>query len=181
LLWETSPSCQARSGREDAEEEGERGRAEQAVGVDRHDAAGQRMQVADGLVGDVVGGVPLLAISRLVDAQDEGRVPDCLAQQLEPLGPQIRDRPLGLGQKMVQRLRVGVHGLAQPRQRLVPRLGQQSQVERGEVLEVAHILEEEAVLGTVLVDESHRRGGRARLAHAEPPFAGSDLQTVYPT
>jgi hypothetical protein len=90
---------------------------------------------------DVVGGVPLLAVPRLVDAQDEGRVPDCLAQQLEPLGPQIRDRPLGLGQEVVQRLRVGVHGLAQPRQRLVPRFGEQAQVQRRELFKVAHVAE----------------------------------------
>jgi hypothetical protein len=37
------------------------------------------MQVADGLVGDVVGGVPLLALARLVETEDEGRVPDGLA------------------------------------------------------------------------------------------------------
>jgi hypothetical protein len=141
LLWETSPSCQARPGLEDAEEEGERRRAQHAVGVDRDDAVGQRMQVADVLVGGVVGRVPLLAVAGLVETEDEGRLPQRLAQQLQPPAPQRRHRPAGVGQKVVQCLGVGVDGLAQPRQGLVPGLGQQSHVERGEVLEVAHILQ----------------------------------------
>ena len=55
--------------------------------------------------------------------------------------------------------------LAQARQGLAPRLGEQAQMEGGELLEVPHIREQAALLGTVLVDEGHRRGGWADPGH----------------
>jgi hypothetical protein len=97
LLWETAPSCQARPGLEDAEEQRKRGRAKQAVGVDRDDAVGQRVQIADVLVGGVVGRVPLLAVTGLIDAEDERRLPQRLAHQFQPPAPQRCHRPVGVG------------------------------------------------------------------------------------
>ena len=58
---------EAGPGLEDAEEQRKGRRAEHAIGVDRDDAVGERVQVADVLVGGVVGGVPLLAVAGLVD------------------------------------------------------------------------------------------------------------------
>ncbi len=123
------------------------------------------MQIADGLAGHVVGGVPLLAVPGLVEAQDERRLAQCLAQQGEPLGADRLHRPRGLGQKVVQRLGVGVDGRAQARQGLAPRLGEQAQVQRGELLEVAHVVEQAALMGAVLVEEGHRRGSRTHTGH----------------
>jgi hypothetical protein len=108
----------------DAEEEGEGRGGEQPVGVDRDDAIGQRLEVANVLVGDVVGGVALLAVPGLVEAQDERRRPQRLVQPVQPLRPQVCNRPFGVGEEVVQRLGVGVYRLAQPRQRLVPRFGE---------------------------------------------------------
>jgi len=65
----------------------------------------------------------------------------------------------------MQRLRVRMDGLPQLRQRLVARLGEQSQVQRGELLEVTHVLEQRPVLPAVLVNEGHRWGGWARSGH----------------
>jgi hypothetical protein len=47
----------------------------------------------------------------LVEAEDERRLPQRLAQQLEPLGPQVLDRPARLGQQVVQGLRIRLDGL----------------------------------------------------------------------
>jgi len=55
-------------GFEDTEEQRKRGGAQHAIGIDRDDPIGQRVQIANVLAGDVIGGVPLLAITRLVDA-----------------------------------------------------------------------------------------------------------------
>src|SRR5262249_8387538 len=57
---------------EDAAEQREGGGAQHPVGVDRDDAIGQRVQVADVLGGHVDGGVAFLAVAGLVDTQDEG-------------------------------------------------------------------------------------------------------------
>ncbi len=45
---------------------------EHAVRVDRDDAIGQRVHVADVLAGSVVGGLAFLAVPGLVNAEDEG-------------------------------------------------------------------------------------------------------------
>jgi hypothetical protein len=139
------------------------------------------VQVPDVLGGDVVGGVPVLAVARLVDAQDEGRRAYGLAQQFQPALAQRFHRPLRVGQEVVQGLRVHVDGLAQARQGLASRLGEQSQVEGGELLKVPHVVEQIAIPRALLVDEGHRRGRRARLAHAEPPSEGPYQQTACPT
>jgi hypothetical protein len=109
--------------------------------------------------GHVVGGVAFLAVAGLVQTQGERGHPQRLAQQRQPCGPQVRHRPRGLGQEVMQRLRVGVHRLAQPGQRLAPRLRQQAQVESGELLEVPDMVKQRANVGTVLVDAGHRWGG----------------------
>jgi hypothetical protein len=109
--------------------------------------------------------VALLAVARLVEAPDEGRLAQGLAQQPQPTRADGFHRPLGIGQEMVERLRVQVDGLAQPRQGLAPRLGQQAQVQGGERLKMPHVVKQGSRLGAILVDEGHRRGGRARFAH----------------
>ena len=55
------------------EAEGERGshRAQQAVRIDRNDPVGQAMDIANVLMGHVIGGLAFLAISCLVNAQRE--------------------------------------------------------------------------------------------------------------
>jgi len=149
--------------------------------MDRDHAVGQGVQVADVLMGDVVGGVPLLAVPRLVQTQHEGRVPQRLAHQLQPLGAHRLHRPVGVGQAMVQRLGVSVDRRAQAWQRLVPGLGQQSEVEGGKLLKMPDVLEQVALLGALLVDEGHRRGGRAHFAHGDASFHTHSLHTVCPT
>jgi hypothetical protein len=85
--------------------------------------------------------VALSAIPGLINAQDERRLAQRLAQQSEPLGADRLHRPRGLGQKVMQRLRVSVRGRAQAGQGLAPRLGQQPQVQGAELLEMAHLVE----------------------------------------
>jgi len=82
---------------------------------------------------------------------------------------------------MVQRLGVGVDGRAQARQRLVPGLGQQSEVEGGKLLKMPDVLEQVAILGALLVDEGHRRGGRAHFAHGDASFHTHSLHIACPT
>jgi hypothetical protein len=128
------------------------------------------MQVADVLAGDVVGGVPLLAITCLVDAQDEGGLANRLAQQLQPSLPERIHRPFGIGQKVMQGLRIGVDRLAQPRQGLATGLGQEAQMQDSELLKMPHVPEQVAIPRAVVVDEGYRWGSWARLAHAEASF-----------
>ena len=98
---------QAARGLKIAEEQGERRRAEHAVGVDRDHAVGQGVQIANGLVGDVVGGLALLAIAGLVETEDEGGLTQRLTGQFQPHGAQRLHRPVGVGEEMVQRLGIG--------------------------------------------------------------------------
>ena len=157
-------------GLEDAEEQRERRGAQHAVGVDRDDAVGQRVQVADVLAGHVVGGVPLLAVARLVQTHNDRPVAQCLTEQLQPLAAQRLHRPVGMREEVVQRLRVGVDRLAQTWQGLPPRLGEQAKMEGGELLEVPYVLEQTELLGTVLIDAGHRRGRRAHAGHGATSF-----------
>jgi hypothetical protein len=159
------------------QEQRERGGAQHAAGVDRDDPVGQRLQIADVLAGDVVGGVALLAVAGLVDTEDEGRLAQCVPQQPQAALAEGFHRPLGIGQEMVERLRVQVDSLAQPRERFAPRLGQQAQVQGGELLKVPHVMEQVAIPRALLVDEAHRRGGRACLAHGDASFGRPILHT----
>jgi hypothetical protein len=111
--------------------------------------------------------MPLLAVPRLVQAQNEGGVPQRLAQQLHPLGAHRLHGPIGVGQEVLQRLGVSMDRLAQTWQRLVSGLGQQSKLQSGELLEVPDVVDQAAILGTVLVDEGHRWGGRAHAGHGD--------------
>ncbi len=178
LLLGTSPAFRRDSGLKMRQEQREGGGPQHPGGVDRDDAVGQRVQIADVLGGDGVGRVPLLAVTRLVDAPDEGRLADRLAPQVEPLGSHLLHRPLRVGQDVMGGLRVYVDDLAEAWQGLASRLGQQPQVQRGELLEVPHMVEQVAIPGAILVDEAHRRRRRARLAHAEPPSDGVGQQTA---
>jgi hypothetical protein len=150
---------EARFWLEDAEEQREGGGTQHPIGVDGDDAVGQRVQIADVLAGDIVGRVAFLPVPRLVDAEDEGRAAQSVAQQLQPLRAQRLHRPVGIGEEVVQGLGVGMDGLAQARQRLVPGLGEQTEVEGRELLEVPDVMKQRSILGTILVDEGHRRGG----------------------
>jgi len=155
---------------EEAEKQREGGGVEHAVGSDRDHAVGQAVQIADVLAGGVVGGGAFLAVAwfaRLVEAQDERGLAQRLAQQSEPLGADRLHRPLGLGQKVMERLRVGMDGRAQAGQGLAARLGQQPQVQGSELLAVAHVVEQGTILGAVLVDEGHRRGSRTHTGHGD--------------
>jgi hypothetical protein len=60
---------EARLGLKHREEQRERGRPEQSLGVDRDHPIGERVQIADVLVGHVVGGVALLRVPRLIDTE----------------------------------------------------------------------------------------------------------------
>src|SRR5258707_7527413 len=172
LLVRTSPGLRRASGLKTRNRRGKVvvPRAEHTIGIDRDHAVRQCVQIADILVGDVVGGVSLLAVPRLVQAQDEGRVPQRLAQQLQPLGAHRLHGPVGVGQEMVQRLGVSVDRRAQAWQRLVPRLGQQSKMQSSELLEVPHVWEQAAILGAILVDEGHRGSGWAHAGHGDTSF-----------
>ncbi len=66
------------------------------VGVDRDDPVGQRVHVANVLVGGVVGRLAFLAVPRLVNAADEGALPQRLARQLQPHRTHRLHRPVGL-------------------------------------------------------------------------------------
>ena len=55
----------------------------------------------------------------------KGVSPSAWRSSSNRFAPQRLHRPVGVGQKVVQRLGVDVDGLAQPRQGLVPGLGQQ--------------------------------------------------------
>ena len=55
----------------------------------------------------------LLAVARLIDAADDRRLAQRLAQQLQALGTQRLHRPVGLGEEVMQGLRIHVRGLAQ--------------------------------------------------------------------
>jgi hypothetical protein len=111
-----SARCEARLGRDDAEEQGAGRGPEQPRRMDHDPPSGQRLEIAARLVRDVVGRMPLRAVPGLVKAQDERRRPDGLAPQLQSLGQHVFHRPRGVSQEMLQRLGGGVHGLAQPRQ-----------------------------------------------------------------
>jgi hypothetical protein len=134
------------------------------------DPVGQRVQIADVLAGDVVGGVAFLAVAGLVEAQDERRCAQGLAQEAQPSLPEGLHRPLGMGQEVVEGLWVGVDGLAEAWQRLASRLGQEAEVQGSKLLEVPHVMEQVAIPRAVVVNESHRWGSWARLAHAEASF-----------
>src|SRR5260221_7650579 len=56
----------------EAESQGKGDGVEHTVGIDRDDAVGQRVHVANVLAGGVVGRLAFLAITGLVDTQDEG-------------------------------------------------------------------------------------------------------------
>ena len=84
---------------EEAEGEGKGDGVEHAIGVDRDDAVGQRMDIADVLVRGVVGRLALLAVARLVDAEDERALPQRLAGQRQPDRAQRLHRPVGLARK----------------------------------------------------------------------------------
>src|SRR5260221_13130009 len=43
-------------------------------------------------------------------------------------------------------------------------------MQSGELLEVPHVVEQPAILGTVLVDEGHRGGGRTHAGHGDASF-----------
>src|SRR5258708_31818833 len=64
-------------------------------------------------------------------------------------------------------LRVDMHRLPQLWQRLAARLSQQTEMEGGELLEVPHVVEQAAIVGAVLVNEGHRRGGGAHAGHGD--------------
>src|SRR5260221_11324720 len=52
----------------------------------------------------------------------------------------------------------------------MPGLGQQPAVEGGERLDVPHVVKQRAIRGTILLDEGHRRGGRAHAGHGDTSF-----------
>jgi hypothetical protein len=70
----------------------------------------------------------------------------------------------------MQGLRIGVHRLAQPRQGLATGLGQEAQMQGSELLKMPHVPEQVALPRAVVVDEGHRWGSWARLAHADASF-----------
>jgi hypothetical protein len=49
-------------------------------------------------------------------------------------------------------------------------LGQQAQVQRGELLKMPDVVEQRSIPRALLVDEAHRRGGWARLTHRMASF-----------
>jgi len=68
-----------------------------AVGIDRDHPIGQRVHIADVLVGGVVGRLAFLAVARLVDAEDEQALAQRLAGQLQPGRVDCLHRPVGFG------------------------------------------------------------------------------------
>jgi hypothetical protein len=96
--------------------------------------------------------------------------PIARAQQLQPSLPERFYRPLGMGQEVVEGLRIGRDRLAQPRQGLAPCLGQEAQMQGSDLLKMPHVSEQVALPRAVVVDEGHRWGSWARLAHAEASF-----------
>src|SRR5260221_7775039 len=125
------------------------------------------MQIADVLAGHVVGGVAFLAIPRLIEAEDERRLAQRRAEEGEPLGAHCLHRPLGLGQEVMQRLRVGMDGRAQAGQGLAARLGQHAQVQGGELLKVPDVVKQRAIVGAVLVDKGYRWDSRTYTGHGD--------------
>ena len=138
-----------------------------AVGSDRDHAVSQSTAVADVLVRDIVGGFALLAVAGLVDTQHERSSAQRLAQQVQALCPQLLNRPLGIGQEVMQRLRVGLGRLGQPRQRLALGLGQQAEVQLGELLEMPHVVEHRALVSALVVDEANGTGCFTHFGHGD--------------
>ncbi len=159
---------------EEAEEQREGRRLEHTVGIHRDDTIGQRVQIADVLGRDVVGGVPLFAIPSLIEAQDQRRLAQRLAQQLQPRAAQRLHRPVGMGQEMVEGLRVDRHRLPQAWQGLTTGLRQQPQVQGGELLEVPHVVEQAALRGALVVAVGHRRGGGAHAGQGNTSLCRTD-------
>jgi len=110
-----------------------------AIGIDRDDAVGQGVHVANVLVGGVVGRLALLAVPRLVNTEDERPLPQRLAGEFQASGPQRFHGPVRLSKEVVEGLWVGFGGLRQARQRFALGLGDQAQLEAGELLELADI------------------------------------------
>src|SRR5260221_9575856 len=70
----------------------------------------------------------------------------------------------------MQRLRIGLRRFRQPRQRLAFGFGEQPEMQRSELLEVADVGEERSILRTVLIHEGHRMGCFPHLGHGAASF-----------
>jgi hypothetical protein len=93
-------------------------------------------------VDDVVGGVSLLAVAPLVQAEDKRSSDQRRPQHLQALGTERLHRLLGVGQEIVQRLGVGLCHLDQARQQLAFRFHEQAEAQRGELPEVPQVREQ---------------------------------------
>jgi hypothetical protein len=76
------------------EGEGKRHPVEHALGIHRDHAIGERVHIADVLVRHIIGRMPLLAVARLVNAEEERRLAERLTQRREPAGAQRRSGPV---------------------------------------------------------------------------------------
>jgi len=78
----------------------------------------------------------------------------------------------------VEGLRVRLRRLGQARQRLALGLGDQAQLEAGELLKLPDIGKHRLVVGAVVVDEGHGRGRFAGFGHGGVSFLLDEVTTV---
>ena len=137
------------------------------------------MHIANVLAGGVVGGLALLAIAGLVNAQNERPLPQRLAGELQADRPQRLHRPVGVGDEMVQRLRIRFRRLGQSRQGLAFGLGDQAQLEVGELFKLPDVGKDRAVVGAVVIDKGDGGGGFSRLGHGVVSFLLDDEDNAH--
>jgi hypothetical protein len=140
LGLEAVTGLEARLGFVEGKSEGKGDLVQHPIGIDRDQALLHSMQPSQVLGRRIVGGVPLLAVAGLINTEHQGPPNQSLTGELQPNGAQLLHRPFGVGQEMMQRLMVALHGLGQARQRLALRLRQHPQFQLGELLEMAHVV-----------------------------------------
>ena len=123
------------------------------------------MHVANVLAGGVVGDLAFLAIAGLVNTQHDRALPQGAAGELQAHRPQCFHRPVGIGNEMVQRLRIRFRGLGQPRQRLAFGLCHQAELKVGELFKLPDVGKDRAVVGAVVVDEGDDGDSFSQLSH----------------
>lgn len=144
------------------------------VGIHRDDPVVLCAQISTVLMGHIVGGLALVLVACLIDAQRERPARECVLEQREPGVPQLLHVPGRGGDQMVQRLRSTVsHRMRDRRQRLTLDFGQHPDLDLLSVFTTVYIRTYLLVPLAILINEGHRRGGRWCLRHDCAPLSSA--------
>lgn len=150
---------------EHLEQQRERDRIEDTIGIGQNQSRLNRVQVPDVLAGNIISGRAVLLVTRFVNTErkrsDAQRVP----RELEPTLPKLRHVPVGVRDEMMERLRIGPNNTTDRGQRFARNVADKTEMEAREVIKA--------------LSGHHRRGrGRQQRRRRQRPSSRSQAEQL---